>query len=60
MDCEIGRDARRGGVKDYLDTQIDPVLCECMEQEHWDVCECDADEGLCDCTVIDGRNKQND
>jgi hypothetical protein len=36
-----------------------PVLCECAEKEHWDECDCGADEGKCDCTVIEYKTLTN-
>ncbi|MDR1216937.1 MAG: hypothetical protein LBK25_09665 [Treponema sp.] len=40
--------------------QPDPNPCECLPgQEHWDACECGADEGECDCTVIDYKTLTN-
>ncbi|MDR1216715.1 MAG: hypothetical protein LBK25_08535 [Treponema sp.] len=47
-------------LKNYLDTQIDPVLCECEETEHWDVCDCGAGEEQCACTVIEYKTLTNE
>ncbi|MDR1215446.1 MAG: hypothetical protein LBK25_02080 [Treponema sp.] len=47
-------------LKNYLDTQIDPVLCECEETEHWEACACGVGEEQCACTVIEYKTLAND
>jgi hypothetical protein len=43
-----------------LEPDPDPVLCDCPpEQEHWDACECGADERKCECTVIEYKTLMN-
>lgn len=39
--------------------KTDFVLCGCEETEHWDTCECGADDGKCACTVIESKTLAN-